>query len=65
MINKKIKEEFMQIKTGKEWNLFAKKYAGIKLSEFDEEMQQHMNELIRSTAPKEQLENPHLHYEAF
>lgn len=65
MIDKKIKEEFMQVKTGEEWNLFAKKYPDIKFSEIDEEMRQHFEDLVRSITPKEQLENPHIHYEVF
>lgn len=65
MIDKKIKEEFMQVKTGEEWNLFAKKYLDIKFSEIDEEMCQHFENLVRSITPKEQLENPQIHYEVF
>ncbi|MCO7122035.1 hypothetical protein NIA71_08745 [Ihubacter massiliensis] len=64
MVNKKIKEEFMQIKTGEEWNAFREKYAPFDFV-FDHDMDQHFNELVRSNATKEQLENPRIHYEAF
>lgn len=64
MMDKKIKEEFMKIKTGEEWNAFREKYKQVDF-EFDHDMNQHFNDLIRSYATKEQLENPHIHYEAF
>lgn len=64
MINEKIKAEFMQIKTGEEWNEFREKYKSVDY-DFDLEMKMHFNDLIRSYATKEQLENPHIHYEAF
>ncbi|NBI64929.1 hypothetical protein D3Z38_18280 [Clostridiales bacterium] len=64
MLTETIKREFMEIKTGEEWNAFREKYAPFDFK-FDAEMNRRFNELARSWAPKRQLENPHIHYEAF
>ncbi|MDO4170297.1 MAG: hypothetical protein Q4D45_10395 [Lachnospiraceae bacterium] len=58
-----MKKEFMSVKNGHEWNAFKKKYPHYTFEDVDKEMSEHFNELIRSVATKEMLDNPHIHYE--
>lgn len=59
----KMKRDFMNVKNGYEWNEFKEKYADYSLRDIDEEMRIHFNEILRSNAAKEMLENPHIHYD--
>lgn len=59
----KMKKDFMKVKNGYEWNKFKEKYHGHTLKDLDDEMREHFNEILRSNATKEMLENPHIHYE--
>lgn len=58
-----VKKELLEVKNGDEWNLYRVKYPDVLLTEIDLEMKKHINWLIRQGATKEQLENPHIHYE--
>lgn len=59
----KMKRDFTNVKNGYEWNEFKEKYADYSLRDIDEEMRIHFNEILRSNAAKEMLENPHIHYD--
>ena len=47
MIEKEIKEDFLKISNGNEWNEFMKKYKGkIEPKEFDNEMNEHLKKFL-------------------
>ena len=59
---KLIKEEFLKI-TADEWNDFVKKYPHVKMSELDDDMKKHFNNMLKSTVNEPRDAN--IHYDCF
>ena len=62
MVSEEFKKDFMAVSSGIEFEEFKKKYKGsnVMLSDFDEEMRQHMNALIKTKS-----ENPNIHTDVY
>lgn len=58
----RMKKEFLKIKA-EDWNDFVRKYPGVYMSDFDEDMKAHFNAMRRAlvTEPRD----PNVHYDIF
>lgn len=58
-----VKQAFMKMETGKDWEALKTKYPGMHFSDMDMEMKMHMNAVLKRMAMPDQLESPQIHYE--